>query len=452
MKVKNERILKNGAVAGYVYYESEKKWKWRIIKGPLKGGRKKKKFKGTKVNPLNYIRNTYNEVRQEREDSDNFQLSNNEENYLREYNEHLNHENFNEENFNEEKYSPKTQRTLRNYRNTTYEESKNEKIDDVKIFYIKLFGRKFILLGEYHENRHSENLINYSNLIKLPIKLSKKNKRCIDVYVENQIHDKPILNNNEYNIVEYKIRKNNSSLVKLIRNLTNKEKYQKHKYYRLHNFDTREETEKKNNKTYMTDIWNLFYDMDTDNYNFDNFLREIFVKKTKREIGKSIYNLLISYTNYIEKSNKSKYGNMKNAEHVDDYIGRKYRIKLGYMTNYFYNLVSRIYKEYNKIPNKFKKIDISPLNLLRVLKYKYNFMTDMYLFYRLLMNFNKDKRNTGGCKNYSEINFIMGGENHIVNIFALLNHYYGDFFEDIKIFEKMSINEYQTFLENNIFN
>ena len=43
MKVKNKRVLKNGAVAGYVYYKSEKKWKWRIIKGPLKGGKRKKK-------------------------------------------------------------------------------------------------------------------------------------------------------------------------------------------------------------------------------------------------------------------------------------------------------------------------------------------------------------------------------------------------------------------------
>lgn len=31
MKVKSKRTLKNGAVAGYVYYSKEKKWKWRII-------------------------------------------------------------------------------------------------------------------------------------------------------------------------------------------------------------------------------------------------------------------------------------------------------------------------------------------------------------------------------------------------------------------------------------
>ena len=39
MRVKNKRILKNGAIAGYVYYKDEKKWKWRIIgRKKMKGG------------------------------------------------------------------------------------------------------------------------------------------------------------------------------------------------------------------------------------------------------------------------------------------------------------------------------------------------------------------------------------------------------------------------------
>ena len=33
MKVKGKRTLKNGAIAGYVYYPKDKKWKWRIIGG-----------------------------------------------------------------------------------------------------------------------------------------------------------------------------------------------------------------------------------------------------------------------------------------------------------------------------------------------------------------------------------------------------------------------------------
>jgi hypothetical protein len=38
MCVKDTRILKNGALAGYVYYSKEKKWKWRIIGRNEKSG------------------------------------------------------------------------------------------------------------------------------------------------------------------------------------------------------------------------------------------------------------------------------------------------------------------------------------------------------------------------------------------------------------------------------
>ena len=51
MKVKGKRTLKNGAVAGYVYYSKEKKWKWRII------GRDKKQKGG---NGLLNMNNEYN--------------------------------------------------------------------------------------------------------------------------------------------------------------------------------------------------------------------------------------------------------------------------------------------------------------------------------------------------------------------------------------------------------
>ena len=40
MKIRNKRILKNGAIAGYVYYPKDKKYKWRIV------GRNKKKGGG----------------------------------------------------------------------------------------------------------------------------------------------------------------------------------------------------------------------------------------------------------------------------------------------------------------------------------------------------------------------------------------------------------------------
>ena len=48
MKVKGKRTLKNGAIAGYVYYSKEKKWKWRII------GRDKKQKGGNGNYNLNH--------------------------------------------------------------------------------------------------------------------------------------------------------------------------------------------------------------------------------------------------------------------------------------------------------------------------------------------------------------------------------------------------------------
>tara|TARA_B110000858_G_C17779089_1_gene463800 strand:- start:759 stop:1613 length:855 start_codon:yes stop_codon:yes gene_type:complete len=61
MKVKGKRTLKNGAVAGYVYYSKEKKWKWRIIgrDKKQKGGNAQSKMK----NP--YIENFNNTISEE---------------------------------------------------------------------------------------------------------------------------------------------------------------------------------------------------------------------------------------------------------------------------------------------------------------------------------------------------------------------------------------------------
>ena len=50
--IKNKRILKNGAIGGYVYYANENKWKWRII-----GNNKTKtKHKGGHKGGYNYDR------------------------------------------------------------------------------------------------------------------------------------------------------------------------------------------------------------------------------------------------------------------------------------------------------------------------------------------------------------------------------------------------------------
>lgn len=49
MKVKGKRVLKNGAIAGYVYYPKEKKWKWRIVgRIQQKGGGKEEMIQAIK--------------------------------------------------------------------------------------------------------------------------------------------------------------------------------------------------------------------------------------------------------------------------------------------------------------------------------------------------------------------------------------------------------------------
>jgi hypothetical protein len=50
MKIKDKRVLKNGAVGGYVYYPKDKKWKWRIISGPKKKGGSNPSAKNNKNN------------------------------------------------------------------------------------------------------------------------------------------------------------------------------------------------------------------------------------------------------------------------------------------------------------------------------------------------------------------------------------------------------------------
>lgn len=47
MRIKGKRVLKNGAVAGYVYYSKEKKWKWRIVGRAQRGGSGKGSSKGS---------------------------------------------------------------------------------------------------------------------------------------------------------------------------------------------------------------------------------------------------------------------------------------------------------------------------------------------------------------------------------------------------------------------
>ena len=56
MKVKGKRILKNGVIAGYVYYKNDKKWKWRFLKGPKKRNKQKGGGKVTNANILKELK------------------------------------------------------------------------------------------------------------------------------------------------------------------------------------------------------------------------------------------------------------------------------------------------------------------------------------------------------------------------------------------------------------
>ena len=49
MRIKDKRVLKNGAIAGYVYYPKENKWKWRIVgRIKQKGGGKEEMIQAIK--------------------------------------------------------------------------------------------------------------------------------------------------------------------------------------------------------------------------------------------------------------------------------------------------------------------------------------------------------------------------------------------------------------------
>lgn len=59
--IKGKKILKNGAIAGYVYYEKEKKWKWRIIGRVKKTGGYKSQIKDNlkKLSEMGYRNQFY---------------------------------------------------------------------------------------------------------------------------------------------------------------------------------------------------------------------------------------------------------------------------------------------------------------------------------------------------------------------------------------------------------
>ena len=65
MHVKGKRTLKNGAVAGYVYYPKDKKWKWRIIGGARKTPVSQGRHQLANSTENNELRNTYSPLGKE---------------------------------------------------------------------------------------------------------------------------------------------------------------------------------------------------------------------------------------------------------------------------------------------------------------------------------------------------------------------------------------------------
>ena len=102
-------------------------------------------------------------------------------------------------------------------------------------------------------------------------------------------------------------------------------------------------------------------------------------------ISDGIYRLLSDYSDYILESTEEKYQNINSEHKAVEHINKKYGINSAYMYKYFTNLVRRINREYDKIPHQYKQVDINPIVVIENLTYKDLFMTDMYLFYRLLM-------------------------------------------------------------------
>lgn len=376
------------------------------------GGRKKKKFKGTKVNSSTFIK--YN----------GYKVSNK---YL---NNQTNNVNMTEMNLREQfglinrKKNKFKFGLKRNGRTNPYENN----IENIEITYFELFNRKFIFIGETHVVRkYRANYENYENLLKLPIKLAEEKMKCVDIYIEDIIHNKPILGKN----IKELINKNSRSLAKLRVNL---HKRNKHLYYRLHMFDTRETTQ-------VNRLPLSFYDiLFRIRYNFD--INNLLINFFNNDSLESIKNTLQKLLNTLKSNNNYSLSFEKLS----------LELNINRFTEYVFLVVSRIKKEYNKIPSYMKRDGMQPENLVNYLIYKELFMTDLYLFYRLIMNFSTEKRNVNKCENYSERSIILAGSSHTENIINLFSYLYEDELTEYYEMPYINIPEYNDILNNYFYN
>lgn len=93
----------------------------------------------------------------------------------------------------------------------------------------------------------------------------------------------------------------------------------------------------------------------------------------------------------------------------------------------FLRLRLRLRKAFGKVRNVGDKARLTPLKLVRVMRYKDLIETDFYLFYRLLQTYNdasktapQGAKNTF-CPNYNRRALVYGGAYHILNIVQMLH-------------------------------
>jgi hypothetical protein len=210
MKVKGKRVLKNGSIAGYVYYKGENKWKWRIIKGPLKGGVKSIDMK---INEIELFPPNIGNFKLPRP-TGNMKISNNVMN-INEYNES---KKFNlefgrdivDQNRWDKAIIENIERKQNNYDMNIYD---NDILrGPVNLFYYNdLIGKNILLLGDLHLNLNRDErvktididkLIDNNNNIKdihlFIADILEKSDKCIDFFVEDYVsqNEKYLSHNN----------------------------------------------------------------------------------------------------------------------------------------------------------------------------------------------------------------------------------------------------------------
>lgn len=329
-------------------------------------------------------------------------------------------------------------------------------IDNANLFFCKLKFegqplRKYLFIGERHKMRNNSDYLAYFNLVNIPVQKAKSQRVCLDLFIEDLIRKKKILNN-YYSEQEFA----NLSLKKLIGNL----KIIKNEYLRIHNFDTREHYEK-NGLFLDRSILVIFISLCKNKYeNVHTIIKEILngqiVKEKLRELffinddgsiskekkaifvkslfkGIHLYSEDVNNNTYLSLMKKNRqYFETVGSEITDFVFNQKFIDNFLEITcESLSNISRRIEKEYSKIPQSIKdQYKITPIHLYDNIYHKHLFMTDIYLFYRILMNYGKPtKIYNGPCGNAADKSLLIAGAAHIDNIINLFNNSFHEIIE-----------------------